>query len=90
MSYRSDIACITYRDDKGDHVRVYYQDRYGRIWETKSLNRTWNKTSLLIGSGRLNTGIAAIALNQGKSVSILYFLFDFCSQNSIGPYLFLQ
>ena len=69
---RTNIASITFTDDNGVHIRVYYQDNDGNIRETFYDQQSgWALRELdIIGVGRLNTGIAATTWNRGSQVSV--------------------
>ncbi|EAQ84487.1 predicted protein [Chaetomium globosum CBS 148.51] len=64
---RSNLGAIAFADGNGDHIRIYYQDAEGYIRETFYDNGNgWaQRPEDVIGKGKLNTGIAAIAWANG-------------------------
>lgn len=67
---RTPLASISFQDNGGSHIRVYYQDTSGNIRETfYDDNRGWQeRPENVIGRGKLNTGIAVTQWANGTQV----------------------
>ncbi|KAL2891956.1 Fucose-specific lectin [Ceratocystis lukuohia] len=71
---RTPLAAISYQDDNGDHIRVFYQDMDGYIRQSfYDTGKGWNeRKNDIVGKAKLNTGIAAITWNNGKEIRVYF------------------